>query len=253
MCVLRFRDRCVRRGVPNFFTIEHAIRLGVFYGKVRELIGSLGFENMSSKCFRVAAPSLALGLLLVTQALGRPQSQLLGLSNHERKFTAPNVPHDIDSAGNHALGQGGAAPASTISTNKNIMNRILNNEQLAIGRNERLLGQQDQINQNLFRLDHTTPTNAAMARIIHCQIAHQLALFQQLSNHFSLNQVHIGNTLPLYDARFARSLAALGPFAPGRPALIAYMVDSLRLQMMLSSRLQVIQTLPPATPYMPSS
>jgi hypothetical protein len=195
---------------------------------------------MFRNCFRFATPCLALGLLLVTQALGRAQGHVAEMS------TAPR------STGNHAE-QGGSASPSSVAENKNIVNHIINNEQLAIGRNERLLGQQAQINQNLYRLAHTTPSNPLMARIIEGQIDHQLAWFNQLARHFSLNQIHIGNYLPQYDAHVARSLGALALVAPGNPGLMAYIVDAMRLQMMLSNKLEVIQTLPPATPYIPSS
>jgi hypothetical protein len=133
---------------------------------------------------------------------------------------------------------------------ENVVNQTLINEQRAIGRNDRLLGQESQINQRLFQLYHTTPTTPAMARIIQAQIQHQLALFEQIERHLSLNKVHIGDNSG-YDAQVARILGIMAQGAPGRPGVADYIIKAMRQQMILSDRLQDIAALPPATPYMP--
>jgi hypothetical protein len=89
-----------------------------------------------------------------------------------------------------------------------------------------------------------------MARIIQAQIQHQLALFDQIERHLSLNKVHIGDNSG-YDAQVARILGIMAQAAPGHPGMAAYIVNAMRQQMMLSNRLQDIAALPPATPYMP--
>jgi hypothetical protein len=168
------------------------------------------------------------------------------------KIAAPrDRPHTPDAAGRHVMAQGASVSSSTIAANQSLVNQILHNERLAIGRNDRLLGRESQINQKLFALYHTTPTSPAMARIIRAQIEHQLALFDQIERHLSLNKIHIGENQG-YDTLVARALATLGVAAPGRPSLAAYIIYAMRLQTILSDRLQDIADLPPATPYMPS-
>jgi hypothetical protein len=202
--------------------------------------------------FRAVTPSLALGLFLVTQALGRPQSHLSGGHKLEPKVSAKgDVADSPGAAGRHVMAQGAKVSSSMMSASENLVNQILHNEQLAIGRNDRLLGQEGQINQRLFQLYHTTPTTPAMARIIQAQIEHQLALFDQVERHLSLNKVHIGDNQG-YDAQVARALGIMAQAAPGHPGIAAYIVAAMRLQMVLSNRLQDIAMLPPATPYMPS-
>jgi hypothetical protein len=184
---------------------------------------------MKVHCFRAVTPFLALGLFLVTQALGRPQSHLSG---GDRPGPEPKV------------------AAKMVSASENLVNQILHNEQLAIGRNDRLLGQESRINQRLFALYRTTPATPAMARIIQAQIERQLALFDQIERHLTLDKLHIGDNRG-YDAQVARAMAIMGRAAAARPAIIADIMASMRLQMMLSDRLRDIAALPPATPYRP--
>jgi hypothetical protein len=131
------------------------------------------------------------------------------------------------------------------------MDQILHNEQLAIGRNERPLAQQQQINQNLFKLYHKMPTTAAMVSIINAQIEHQLALFDQIQRHLNLNKIHIGDNSG-YNTQFARSSNIISAAARNNPAMSDYAVTAMRRQVILNTHLQVIVALPPATPYMPS-
>jgi hypothetical protein len=194
---------------------------------------------VTPKAFTAATPALALGLLLVTQALARPQF-------HTTDRVQPKV---HDAPGVHAATNGNTGSSGSVSTNVNIVNRIFQNERLALGRNYRLLGQQMQIDQRLMQLFATTPTTAA----IQAQITNQTTLFNQLSRLFSLNQIHIGNSLPGYDAQVASSLAALEAAAPNNAAVAAFIVQAMRNQMSYSAQLLRIQTLPPATPFMPST
>jgi hypothetical protein len=214
---------------------------------------SLEFGTMKASSFRAVAPSLALGLLLVTQAVGRPQSHLADSRKPEPKTAVTGVSaRTPDSAGVHALqGKGASVSPAAITANQNIVNQILHNEHLAIGRNERLLGQESQINQRLFNLYNTTPTSPAMARIIQAQIQHQLALFDQVQTHLNLNKIHIGNN-SVYENQITRSMGILVRAVPGHPNMIEYIASTMRLQMILNTRLQEIVALPAATPFMPS-
>jgi hypothetical protein len=208
---------------------------------------------MATTSFRAAAPSLALGLFLVSQALGRPQPPHSGLPHPKPTSGATLDPSQATNRGEiHALSQSGTASSSTISTNQNIVNAILKDEKLAIGRNDQLLDRQSWHNQSIYALSKKTPTSPAMARIIAAQMKQQTEMFYRIQHHLDLNKLHIGNRLPPYDAQVAKSLAALQVVAPGHPALVAYIVDAMRLQMKLSNRLKDIQSLPPATPFTPS-
>jgi hypothetical protein len=208
---------------------------------------------MRVNCFRAVTPSLAVGLFLVTQALGRPQSYLSSGNKPEPKVRATGDRADSPgAAGRHVMAeaQGAGVSSSTITANQNLVNQILQNERRAIGRNDRLLGQESQINQRLFQLYHTTPTSPAMARIIQAQIERQRALFDQIERHLSLNKIHIGDNQG-YDTQVARALGILDQAAPGRPGLAAFIGAAMRRQMKLSDYLKDIAGLPPATPYMP--
>jgi hypothetical protein len=208
---------------------------------------------MRSKSFGVVAPSLLLGLCLVTSAVGRPQGALSASRSrspeHPDQIAAQHpAPTDITSRGGSRSGSAGA-----VQLNQNIVNRIFRSETLSIGRNARLIDRHDQINRSLFQLSHTTPTSPAEARLIQSQIARQLAQFDQIGKHLLLNKTHIGNTLPLYDAQVARSLQALQMLAPNSPRVADYVIKAMRHQQAVSGSLQTIQTLPPATPNVPSS
>ena len=203
---------------------------------------------MRVNVFRAVTPSLALGLFLVTQALGRPQSHISGASRPEPKVAATgDHAQTPDTAGRRVKAQGAGVSSATITANQNLVNQILHNERLAIGRNDRLLGQESQIDQKLFALYHKTPTSSA----IQAQIERQLSLFHQIERHLSLNKIHIGDNSG-YDAQVARALRILGQAVPGDPGLAAYIVNAMHRQMVLSNRLQDIAMLPPATPYKPS-
>jgi hypothetical protein len=147
----------------------------------------------------------------------------------------------------HPEALGASAASSSIAANQSIVNRIIHDEQLGLARNERLLANQQQANERMFHLYQHTP----MSEVIRAEIVRQTTLFNQIQHHLNLNKVHIGNKLPLFDAQVARSLMILGESASGHPGLAAYIVNAMRLQMLLADRLNMIKDLPPATPFMP--
>jgi hypothetical protein len=192
---------------------------------------------------------LVLGLLLVTQALGRSQSPLALLHKTDSKPTAAEgraARPDARTA--HPIALSAGASSSSIAANQSIVNRIIHDEQLGLARNERLLAQQQQANERMFHLYHKTP----MTQAIQAEIVHQSTLFNQIQHHLNLNKIHIGDKLPPFDAQVARRLKILAESASGRPGLAAYILNALRVQMILSNRLNMIKDLPPATPFVPS-
>jgi hypothetical protein len=204
---------------------------------------------MKANSFRVVAPSLVLGLLLVTQALGRSQSPLALLHKTDSKPTATKGGAlRPDALAKEPVALSASASSSTIATNQSIVNRIIHDEQLGLARNERLLAKQHQANERMRHLYQRTP----MSEAIRAEIVHQTTLFNQIQHHLDLNKVHIGDKLPRFDAQVARSLMILGESAPGHPGLGAYILKAMQLQIVLSDRLNVIKDLPAATPFMPN-
>jgi len=183
----------------------------------------------------IAAPALAVGLLLVSQALTRVQA-------------SPAHPKHNHAASHHGRAVHSKATTSasnTVACNIRLVNTLLRRERILLNRGNNLFARQAAINARLAFLatQPRTPQLLALANRL-------LRQFNRLQNQINMNKALSAATFAAYTPRINQALANLAPFS-NNPQVSAFINASQVRQQALQQELQTILNRPPATPAFP--
>jgi len=182
-----------------------------------------------------AAPALAVGLLLVSQAVGRVQS------------SQPGRIHSTAQKGHHHRGslsaEAGGITEQQLQRQQNLINRLLNREQRFLVRDRQLLARQSQLNARLIRL-YSSGANQG-------RINQTLRAFANIQRQIDANRNKALAAFSVFGATIKTSLQNLSQFANGDAALTQYIQSVAMQQTQMDQQLQVILNRPPATPFTP--
>jgi hypothetical protein len=192
---------------------------------------------MIRKVWAFAAPTMVVGIVLVSQALGRTQVQhSSALSESKAQI--------------HARASGGAN--ATIKADEKAVNSILAHQNVLLSRDSVLFNRQAAVNQLLFRLTQVVPTTKAQWQSVIHQSSRDLALFYNLQGKIQFNEVQIGRSFSIFTPRLQSDLASLSQFAPSNAAVAQFILAAELRLMAQEQQYEAILARSPATPFIPN-
>jgi len=166
---------------------------------------------------------LAVGLLLVSQALGRVQT----------------------ATASTAVKAQASSSARTIATNTRLVKTLLNKENAFLVKGQRLLAQQNAINIRITALAGL-PSTPRIRALIACG----LAKFNKLQGMINRNNIQAQRFFAFANPQIQRALTNLSAFS-SNPGVAAFIQASAARQRALEQQLQNLINTPPATPFQP--
>jgi hypothetical protein len=188
--------------------------------------GSSRAGRVIRRLLGLAAPALLVGLIVVTQALGRTSA------TSAQAFEGPGAPN--------------------VKGLERTVNRLIKNELADLRFEQRLFKKQDQTNLRLFTLDQKlqSTNNKRQIHFINQQINRNLTVFNRYQAQLNFNKGALIYDLAVTSPYINRELAVLGQISSSVRVAQFVLITQSR-QQAIDAALTAFLSRPPATPFHP--